>query len=638
MIIRHLHFAVAALLISSLNLSAEAQVTQILDASGDGAAATLNTPLGVAVDNAGNVFVVGGSSENLFKITPAGVVTEFVEFPGFANPASIRIDGTGNLFVLSWSRSEVFKVTPAGDVSIVLTEIGDGVNPYDGGEAIAVGGDGVAYASGSGCCTNVFANVFRLPPGGPPELVLDNTAGGLMTVPLYTDIAVDSVGNLYAAANQQASVLKVTPAGVVSIVLDQNIFPGYNTSPRLIATDLDDNAIVSSDDDRVHKIEPNGTVTEIFDGVDPAILGISAIAVRGPAIYLAGWTSDNVVQLLPNGTMTEVLGPAGDGVHPFEQPDIGSIALDFAGNIYATGSDSDNAFKVLLEATFELSRDEEKCINALNKGLRKVSRAQGIVVRRCVQDETKGKLTSLTVDECLTADRKQKVAKAQARVLSDDGKKCAAVTPPIGATDGATVGASAAAGGRALTTDLFGPTLEGVVLLHDGATKDTAACQAGVLKAVVRCQDVRLKEFAKCKKKGLKTDSIISQSGIAACISADATGKIARACAPVSGKLRSAVDGCLGVDLTTAFPGSCSAGDGESVAQCLSKSALCRVCRAATQADALDVIDCDALDDGLINTSCGPVCGDTLVEGSETCDDGNVISGDGCSSTCDIEP
>ena len=32
-----------------------------------------------------------------------------------------------------------------------------------------------------------------------------------------------------------------------------------------------------------------------------------------------------------------------------------------------------------------------------------------------------------------------------------------------------------------------------------------------------------------------------------------------------------------------------------------------------------------------------PICGNSAVEGSETCDDGNTISGDGCSSTCALE-
>ena len=34
---------------------------------------------------------------------------------------------------------------------------------------------------------------------------------------------------------------------------------------------------------------------------------------------------------------------------------------------------------------------------------------------------------------------------------------------------------------------------------------------------------------------------------------------------------------------------------------------------------------------------CTPICNDSLIKGTETCDDGGVVDGDGCSSTCAIE-
>ena len=37
-------------------------------------------------------------------------------------------------------------------------------------------------------------------------------------------------------------------------------------------------------------------------------------------------------------------------------------------------------------------------------------------------------------------------------------------------------------------------------------------------------------------------------------------------------------------------------------------------------------------------TCCGDVCGDGVITGAEECDDGGVTDGDGCSSTCQIEP
>src|SRR5258708_700794 len=47
--------------------------------------------------------------------------------------------------------------------------------------------------------------------------------------------------------------------------------------------------------------------------------------------------------------------------------------------------------------------------------------------------------------------------------------------------------------------------------------------------------------------------------------------------------------------------------------------------------------------DACVGDACGPVtpqviCGDGVLGGSETCDDGNAIPGDGCSGVCTIEP
>ncbi|MAB79728.1 MAG: hypothetical protein CMJ89_10295, partial [Planctomycetes bacterium] len=49
-----------------------AQITQIIDATGDGAGNTLGFPYGIAVDGSGNVFVTGSNTNNAFKVTPGG--------------------------------------------------------------------------------------------------------------------------------------------------------------------------------------------------------------------------------------------------------------------------------------------------------------------------------------------------------------------------------------------------------------------------------------------------------------------------------------------------------------------------------------------------------------------------------------
>jgi cysteine-rich repeat protein len=50
--------------------------------------------------------------------------------------------------------------------------------------------------------------------------------------------------------------------------------------------------------------------------------------------------------------------------------------------------------------------------------------------------------------------------------------------------------------------------------------------------------------------------------------------------------------------------------------------------------------DCTALVLAVVDTSAGsvPVCGDGVVAGAEECDDGNLVDGDCCDSTCHAEP
>ncbi len=53
-----------------VTVMAQGIITEIIDASGDGAGNLLDTAFGVAVDGAGNVYVVGFVSNNAFCIAP----------------------------------------------------------------------------------------------------------------------------------------------------------------------------------------------------------------------------------------------------------------------------------------------------------------------------------------------------------------------------------------------------------------------------------------------------------------------------------------------------------------------------------------------------------------------------------------
>ena len=66
-------------------------------ADGTGSAARFESPTGVAVDDAGNVYVAGVGIFPIRKITPAGVVTTLAAV--IASPQGVAVDSAGNVYV-----------------------------------------------------------------------------------------------------------------------------------------------------------------------------------------------------------------------------------------------------------------------------------------------------------------------------------------------------------------------------------------------------------------------------------------------------------------------------------------------------------------------------------------------------------
>ncbi|MGZ3999519.1 MAG: NHL domain-containing protein, partial [Mucilaginibacter sp.] len=185
-------------------------------ADGTGAAASFHTPMAVAMDASGNVFVADQGNNLIRKITPAGVVTTFagsglqVDADGngtaasFNKPSGIAIDDSGNLYVSDQGGNTIRKISPAG---MVFTLAGNGT-------------PGSADGTGSGAS-------FKGPQG----------------------IAFDAIGNLYVADGGNNRVRKISPLGQVITVAGN--FPGADSNninlddPFGIAIDASGNAYVS---------------------------------------------------------------------------------------------------------------------------------------------------------------------------------------------------------------------------------------------------------------------------------------------------------------------------------------------------------------------------------------------------------
>lgn len=310
--------------------------------------AQLSAPDGVAVDNAGNVYISDFLNNRVRMVSPSGIISTYAGngLSGFSGdgglatsaalsqPAGLAVDAAGNLYIADSNNSVVRKVTPAGIISTVA------------------GAGGSQGYSGDG--------------GAPTSAKMMAPFG----------VAVDSSGNLYIA-DFYGWIRKVTAStGVISTIAGNGAI-GYSgdggpaTSaqfyyPVSVAVDLSGNVYVADSSNGAVRMISNGTISTIAGNGTLSYTGDGALATFAQFsqissividaqnnIYVAD-TGNNVIRLFPvGGIVTTIAGNGAEGyigdgglATQAEMNGPKAVAVTPSGNVYFADS-ANNSVRLL---------------------------------------------------------------------------------------------------------------------------------------------------------------------------------------------------------------------------------------------------------------------------------------------------
>ncbi|MBI1922332.1 MAG: chitobiase/beta-hexosaminidase C-terminal domain-containing protein [Geobacter sp.] len=228
--------------------------------SGDGGPATsasFSGPIGVAVDNAGNIYIADSSNNRIRKVDGvSGIISTIAGngMSGYAGdggqataaslkyPTRVAFDSAGNLYVADMYNHRIRKVN--NSTGVITTVAGNGVGSYSGDtgaatsaslnapQGVAVDGAGNLFIADTyndrirrvdavtGVITTVAGN-------GNSGHYGDGSSATAAMIAMPRSVAVDSAGNLYIAEYGYNSIRKVNGAtGVISTVAGSG-YSGY---------------------------------------------------------------------------------------------------------------------------------------------------------------------------------------------------------------------------------------------------------------------------------------------------------------------------------------------------------------------------------------------------------------------------
>jgi trimeric autotransporter adhesin len=374
---------------------------------GDGSPAfeaQLNHPEGLAIDSQGNICIADTRNNRIRKITLGGVIITVagtgskgsIGDGGLAtsaqldHPEGLAVDSKGNLYIADIRNFRIRKVAPDGVISTIA---GNGTNGYGGDDGPATSAQ-LSYISD--IFVNTAENLFiadttnhrirRVTPEGVITTVAgdgihgncikDNDRANSKRLNSPTGVALDSRGNLYIADTEHSRIRKVTPAGEVTIVSDDEAkgfcsvtdFLDLLSTPSKLAVDSGDNLYIADNyQNRIIKVTPSGSVTALAGTMQTKFsmdryqdittlprTPRGGIAVDSSGNYYVADDQNNCIRkVTPAGVITIAAGNGKKGYSGDRGPAAEAtlynptdVAVDSAGNLYIADTGNNRIRKV----------------------------------------------------------------------------------------------------------------------------------------------------------------------------------------------------------------------------------------------------------------------------------------------------
>lgn len=259
-----------------------------------GTSASFNQPLGAVVDASGNIYVTDVGNERIRKIAPDGTVSTFAGTgtPGssdgtgtgaaFYHPVGMCIDASGNIYVADEDNNMIRKITPAGVVTTIAGQTGAGY--VDGAASVA------KFNLPCGVAVDAVGNVYvadnnnnrirKITPSGTVSTFAGSgatgSADGQGTAATFNQpfsVTIDASGNLYVADRYNHKIRKITAAGYVSTLAGSGTLGFLDSAtgtsamfnyPTTVTVDKLGNVYVADyHNNRIRKIAPSGATTTL---------------------------------------------------------------------------------------------------------------------------------------------------------------------------------------------------------------------------------------------------------------------------------------------------------------------------------------------------------------------------------------